>query len=333
MKRAQFTAGLAAMAIVLVLGVSAPAGLVSHWAFDEGTGTTAGDSVSGYGGTLSNGPVWTAAGKIGAHAIIFDGSNDRVVVNDDPGDKLNITGPITISAWIRSDNINQVHGAIYTRDEWNKGHSLLVKGDAGSSEHRKLWTNSGQQVGDLQSNTWYQVAKTYDGATARLYVNGAEVGSGAAGAAASTTHPILIGQEGYSGDRWSFDGTIDDVAVWDAAISLAQMRALYNLGDQPALNYDAGMVQALMDAYAAQGPAIIGGRTWYYSQALLSDAARDGELFDIGGGNFELVLDSAVDSGLTTQAPAGDIPEPASALAVLLGLGALARYRKRRFAR
>src|SRR3989338_5884576 len=56
-------------------------GLVGYWAFDEGSGTTAGDSSgNGNNGTLVNGPTWTA-GKVGSQAISFDGSNDYFAVS------------------------------------------------------------------------------------------------------------------------------------------------------------------------------------------------------------------------------------------------------------
>src|SRR3990167_9554249 len=53
-------------------------GLVGYWAFDEGSGTTAGDSSgNGNNGTLVNGPTWTT-GKVGSGALDFDGTNDYV---------------------------------------------------------------------------------------------------------------------------------------------------------------------------------------------------------------------------------------------------------------
>ena len=52
-------------------------GLVGHWTFDEGSGTTANDSSGNNNtGTLTNGPTWTT-GKIG-QALNFGGPNDYV---------------------------------------------------------------------------------------------------------------------------------------------------------------------------------------------------------------------------------------------------------------
>src|SRR3990170_7060226 len=59
-------------------------GLVGYWAFDEGSGTTAGDSSgNGNNGTLTNGPTWVA-GKAGNGAVTLDGVDDRVLISTVP---------------------------------------------------------------------------------------------------------------------------------------------------------------------------------------------------------------------------------------------------------
>lgn len=70
-------------------------GLVGWWKFDEGSGTSAGDSSgSGSTGTLINGPAWnTADYKVGSGAMSFDGVDDRVLISTVP----TITQPYTAS--------------------------------------------------------------------------------------------------------------------------------------------------------------------------------------------------------------------------------------------
>ena len=75
--------------------------LVGWWEFEEGGGSTAGDSSgNGNDGTLVNGPVWTS-GIIGG-ALEFDGTDDRVSVPDDGS--LDISGAITVSIWLKMDS-------------------------------------------------------------------------------------------------------------------------------------------------------------------------------------------------------------------------------------
>jgi hypothetical protein len=73
-------------------------GLVAYWTFDEGSGTIAHDSAGNSDGTI-HGAIWTS-GQVG-NALEFDGFNDYVIVQNSPD--LNITGDITISAWVYFD--------------------------------------------------------------------------------------------------------------------------------------------------------------------------------------------------------------------------------------
>ena len=65
-----------------------PAGLVGHWPFDEGSGTTTVDaSTNGLTGTLTGSPLptWVTPGKVGAGALEFPGSSAARVDLGNPG--------------------------------------------------------------------------------------------------------------------------------------------------------------------------------------------------------------------------------------------------------
>jgi hypothetical protein len=76
----------------------------------------------------------------------------------------------------------------------------------------------------LALNSWTYLAATYDGASLRLYVNGVQVATSAvSGAIATTAGPLQIG----GNNVWSewFKGTIDDVRVYNRALSAAEVQA------------------------------------------------------------------------------------------------------------
>src|SRR3989344_3227356 len=74
-------------------------GLVGHWTFDEGSGTTAQDSSGNNNtGILTNGPTWTT-GKIG-QALNFDGVDDYVDVANESNFDFERTDPFSISLWV-----------------------------------------------------------------------------------------------------------------------------------------------------------------------------------------------------------------------------------------
>ncbi len=160
-------------------------------------------------GTAVNGAAISDTSMIGGGALALDGSNQYVNVG--AGGSLNLTGTITISAWIHGNNIGSDNRGIYTRGDWNAGQSLLIHAGA-----NQLWTHNGLEGGPLANGNWYQVAKTYDGTTVRLYVNGKQVASGdyAPGGANMPWQATYIGAEGYGGGRWFFGGAIDNVGVY-----------------------------------------------------------------------------------------------------------------------
>ena len=89
------------------------AGFVAGYAFNESAGTTASDA-SGHGltGTLVNGPTFTAAGKYG-NAVALDGVNDYVNLGNPTA--LQMTGSMTVSAWINSSSFPVDDAAIVSK--------------------------------------------------------------------------------------------------------------------------------------------------------------------------------------------------------------------------
>jgi Concanavalin A-like lectin/glucanases superfamily len=76
---------------------ASPSGLIAAYSFDEGTGTTANDtSGQGNHGTVS-GAQWTDSGRYGK-ALVFDGVDDWVTVNDAPS--LDLSTAMTLEAWV-----------------------------------------------------------------------------------------------------------------------------------------------------------------------------------------------------------------------------------------
>jgi len=79
----------------------------------------------------------------------------------------------------------------------------------------------------LRADRWYHFAGTYDGSTIRLYVNGEEESSAAAEGPINiaTNDPCI----GVGERRRHFHGTIDNVMIWNRALSEAEIRELCKL--------------------------------------------------------------------------------------------------------
>jgi hypothetical protein len=201
-----------------------PESIVGLWLFDEGGGDTARDSsANGNDGTLTGAPEWSD-GKYG-QALDFDGSADYVAVDD--SDSLNITGDITIMAWIykRSDVIHG--GTIVGKwkqlgDVWS--YVLYGLGDGGGG-FRLRWADDTQTNLEgpysLPNNEWVHYAATYDGKEMKVFSNGDEIVEIAANKEIKVTaNPVWIGNDGY---QQHFNGLLDEVVILNVALTVDEI--------------------------------------------------------------------------------------------------------------
>jgi hypothetical protein len=231
---------LIALVMVLVLGVSASvvwgnAGdFVSYWPFDEGSGSTAYDATANNNDGTINGATYTpdkAPIPGNDYSLAFDG-NDYVQV---PDSATLESANVTVAAWVKSTSPGAVG---YVLAKGGSGctaasYALYTGGSGGlyfyifSGSSYKLSPNAGTSVWD---GYWHHVAGTFDGSVVRLYVDGSEIGSGASTTIAigydlPTTDDFFVGA--YRGScNLHFNGLIDEVRMWDRALSADEIAAL-----------------------------------------------------------------------------------------------------------
>ncbi len=201
-------------------------GLVAAYRFGEGAGTATADaSANGNGGTLVNGPAWIATGKYGG-AINFDGANDHVRVADSASLDRGATG--TVEAWVKLDTLNRWQSVVAKGSaNSDPGHNYAIQLNSSNRWICVLGNGTGrillQSSSVAAANRYYHVACTWDGTTARLYVDGVlGVSGGQAITPAGNAAPLYIGQFGGDVDR--LDGVIDEVRVYSRALSQAEIQ-------------------------------------------------------------------------------------------------------------
>jgi len=218
----------------LALGFSCappPSGLVSWW---KGDGNAA-DSVGLNQGTPKNG-VSFVPGEVN-QAFQFDGTNQYVEIPDSPS--LDPTNSLCIETWVYvSGYPNTDLATIITKFNPSIGqlnqYQLETHYANGRLNFRPLLLlSSGYALVDgattIQFNTWYHVAMTYDGASLKLYVNGALDGSvSASGFIAPTSEPLRIG--GPSSGPWWFKGRVDEVSFYNRVLSASEVFGIYQAG-------------------------------------------------------------------------------------------------------
>ena len=216
-----------------MFGTAELAGLVGWWKLDETDGTVAADSSgNGNSGKLIGDAKWQPSdGKTGG-AISLDGDGDYIEIANEPN--FDITGQITISAWVKANQLDKEYQAIVTKGDsaWriqrNQDQDTLEFACSG------LQVQNGNQYGALygtktiNDGKWHHITGVYDGEKMYIYMDGiVDVSQSASGAIATNDYPVFIGENAQETGRcWC--GLIDDVRVYNYALSEDEILSLYN---------------------------------------------------------------------------------------------------------
>lgn len=203
-------------------------GLVGSYHFSEGTGTTTADtSGSSNIGTMNGTNYWTSSGKFGNG---FSASGDDYVnVPDSASLKPNL---VTVAMWVKPNSVTGDQGIIDKSTTLDSYQMIITSGkfrflvNTGGSTH--LSTTS------PVAGNWYYLAMTYDGSRMKAYVNGVnEVDVAQTGSINYDTSNIIIGAMAYSPAGYYFNGIIDEVKIYNRALSLSEIQNLYNAKARP----------------------------------------------------------------------------------------------------
>ncbi len=220
-------------------------GLVGYWSFNEGSGTVAGDSSGKRNtGTTTNTPTWTY-GKV-SNALQFAGAGDYVDVANTPA--LSPAHVGTVSVWIK-DSVTQfttqvavskfdcgadVNGFNLGKD--NIGRIFFTI--AGGVDNMTVTSDLAPVYTDLQ---WHHVVGVWDGSLVYLYVDGVSVSVPASQVSDPVTNLFDVTIGSCAGADFEYDGTVDEVRVYNRALSASEVVTLYKGGSTG------------VGAYSAQG--------------------------------------------------------------------------------
>ncbi|OGU54915.1 MAG: hypothetical protein A2V66_02075 [Ignavibacteria bacterium RBG_13_36_8] len=237
-------------------------------------------------------PQWSVSKGGFENALYFDGNNDFVNCGND--NSFQISGnQITLEAWIKAAQFQSSteDGVIIAKDDAENGVNLgysLACGSNGivqfSISNEQLFETA-TPSNSIQSDQWYHIAATYDGSKQRIYINGnqtAESGSFNINIGNALNQNFLIGGSPFYDER-HFGGNIDEVRVWNIALTQAQIQTMMN-------------IQLGAEYYTDPTSGLIG--YWRFNEGqgqITDDLARDNNLvlngdFSYGESFWELVV-------------------------------------------
>ena len=199
--------------------------LVAYYPLDGDASDASGHGLDG----VAHGDPTAISGAVGG-AMEFDGDGDMIEIAADA--TLDITGPISLSLWIRPDAEDPEGQGTETapmckasstaspswswqvRYGWNSPQPYMA---FTFNTSPRAWAYVGQ---NLTQGEWHHIACSADGETLTAYLNGEATESAPMGAITSSPAPVQIGSDGWGSD-WI--GGIDEVRIYSRALSAGEV--------------------------------------------------------------------------------------------------------------
>ena len=219
------------------LSPSIESGLVGHWSLDSAhikwTSATTGIAYDRTGknhGTLRGMERGASEiiGRVG-EAFEFNGSTSYIM-NLRPT-LPRIESAITMSAWLNTKTLSHSHSAVVLNDARPGGLARSALQLSLQNATFAVSAAGGGMIIDSRVspvlNSWYLVTLTFDGVTNRIYVNGTEKANNETVHQSGATSAFWIGT--YNGAQELWAGSIDDVRMYDRALSASEVRLLFKM--------------------------------------------------------------------------------------------------------
>jgi hypothetical protein len=245
----KLAAGYVAQIITPAITVTTqPSSLVAYYPLDEGAGTLVHDDISNNSGTIEGAAGWFGSGKIGSNSVDItqSGSGDIRIPHSN---SLPSGQVMTIEAWIRSSSYDGMY-TIAGQWDWNNNNGAYAWQTTSAGTGLRFFmvqdnSDGGENYVDtadglLSINTWQHVVLVYNGAEPnnddriKMYVDGVEQPLTVTGTIRTSINPntadLYLGH--FQGLNRYFEGAIDQVKIFDRALSSDEVAAEYNAQNQ-----------------------------------------------------------------------------------------------------
>jgi hypothetical protein len=204
---------------------------LSYWRLDETGGTTASDLMHTHNGTYNASPSLSQPGALVDDpdpAVSLNGSTQSVTV---PYAAALNPPQFSAEVWAKPTGGAGTYRGVLASRTYPNGWVIY----AGSNNTWQFWIDNGTKMSILHGspitlNTWTHLVGTFDGTTARFYVNGVLVASSTISSYSPQTSLALVIGQSEVGTSYFFPGSVDEPAIYAVPLSASQVQNHYLVG-------------------------------------------------------------------------------------------------------
>jgi hypothetical protein len=168
------------------------------------------------------------AGIANNYSMSFDGSSQYISIDTNgsfPFGLMNTGVSSTVSLWAKLDTLSQGGNVVLFEQRNVSARYVIWFNDSNNTIN--FYPNAVKQSQAVNANQWYHIVATLDGTNARFYVDGSEVGTASTYTPTNTNQELEIGRSPTLKSQY-FDGSIDEVAIWNTVLTSTQVSEIYN---------------------------------------------------------------------------------------------------------
>ncbi|MCF8269454.1 MAG: LamG domain-containing protein, partial [Crocinitomicaceae bacterium] len=217
-------------------------GLVGFWPFCGNANDLSGNANNG---TVNGATLTTDRFGVANQAYSFDGVNDYVMVGN--SNNLNSISSVSVSGWLNAAQLGGVRGLV---SKWNQNGNPCYNFSTSVDGMNNNFVGATSQYpstvlvssNSLSVSNWFYFTFTHDqNVGGKIYLNGALVGTNnTTGSICQSATDLYFGAQWNVSSLWRFfNGKLDDIAIYNRAITQQEITQLYQQG-QPTYSWSPG---------------------------------------------------------------------------------------------